>query len=58
MKENKEDVSVLILAFIPVVIAIGRLVADFDIVDVIYLLLVFFIFMKYFCKNLTSQKND
>lgn len=48
---RKEDMSVLMLLFIPVVIAVGGLVVNFNTVDIIYLVLVLAMFFKYCCQG-------
>lgn len=58
MYDKKEDMSVLALSFIPVVIAIGGLVVNFNMIDVAYLLLVASILFKYFRNGIVSQRND
>lgn len=51
MCDRKEDMSVLVLLFIPVVIAVGGLVVNFNTVDIIYLVLVLAMFFKYCYKG-------
>lgn len=51
MEDKKGDRAVLILFFIPVVMAVGGLILKFNAVDFIYLLLVFVIFARYFIKT-------
>lgn len=56
MCDRKEDMSVLVLLFIPVVIAVGGLVVNFNTVDIIYLVLVLAMFFKY-CRKGKLVKN-
>lgn len=55
MYDKREDRAVLMLSFIPVVIAMGGLVVNFNTVDMIYLLVVLTIFLKYYCNKVVSQ---
>jgi len=57
MYDKKEDMSVLVLALIPVVIAIGGFVVNFDTVDIVYLTLVLAMFFKY-CRKGKLIKNN
>lgn len=50
MNDKKADSATLVLLFIPVFIAIGGLVTEFNVIDFTYLLLVFIIFAKYYIK--------
>ena len=50
MEDNKSYIATVVLLFIPVIIAISQLITNFNILDLIYLLLVILICLRYFIK--------
>jgi len=50
MKNKNSDFAIIVLLFIPVIIAISRLFTNFSLLELIYLSLVVLIFLRYFIK--------
>lgn len=50
MEDKKSYIAIIILLFIPVIIAISQLISNFNMLDLIYLVFVAVIVLRYFIK--------
>lgn len=56
MKENETPYPLLFLLFVPVYLAINKLIMEFEYIDFAYLMLVIIIFSNYFIKTRRERK--
>lgn len=59
MDDKRANIAVLVLIFLPVYIAISKIVVEFNVIEFGYLLLVAILFLNYFYKEKikTKKKN-